>query len=176
MITVVCYLPLSNLNQPLTAISAAIALKVGFTTATADVINTWSRQDNYILCTHMKMKTIVKHIQWKCISTVSHDKSSRNKESCGLNVSCMLYSFKIVFPTRQVLFTSAVAVVKPTFHAITTEIAVSDQPNTQIKAILDSDQQIQKWSLHVNFNKPLCCYQKNYNCSASSLKYLPSNT
>ena len=108
-----------------TAISAAIALKVGFTTATADVINTWSRQDNYILCTHMKMKTIVKHIQWKCISTVSHDKSSRNKESCGLNVSCMLYSFKIVFPTRQVLFTSAVAVVKPTFHAITAEIAVS---------------------------------------------------
>ena len=36
----------------------------------------------------------------------------------------MLYSFKIVFPTRQVLFTSAVAVVKPTFHAITAEIAV----------------------------------------------------
>ena len=73
----------------------------------------------------MKMKTIVKHIQWKCISTVSHDKSSRNKESCGLNASCMLYSFKIVSPTRQVLLTSAVAVVKPTFNAQAAGIAVT---------------------------------------------------
>ena len=36
----------------------------------------------------------------------------------------MLYSFKIVFPTRQVLLTSAVAVVKPTFNALPAEIAV----------------------------------------------------
>ena len=36
----------------------------------------------------------------------------------------MLYSFKIVFPTRQVLLTSAVAVVKPTFNAIAAGIAV----------------------------------------------------
>ena len=53
---------------------------------------------------------------WKCISTVSHNKSSRNKERCGINASCMLYSFKIVFPTRQVFSTSALSVVKPTFN------------------------------------------------------------
>ena len=93
-----------------------LTLNVGFTTESAEVDNTWSRQDNYILCTHIKMETIQQNYIWKCISTVSHDKSSRNKERCGVNASCMLYSFKIVFPTRQVFSTSALSVVKPTFN------------------------------------------------------------
>ena len=33
-----------------------------------------------------------------------------------MNASCVLYSFKIVFPTRQVLYTSALSVLKTTFH------------------------------------------------------------
>ena len=93
-----------------------LTLNVGFTTESAEVDNTWSRQDNYILCTHIKMETIQQNYIWKCISTVSHDKSSRNKERCGVNASCMLYSFKIVFPTRQVFSTSALSVVKPTYN------------------------------------------------------------
>ena len=91
----------------------SLAWNVVFSTESAEVYNTWSRQDNYILCTHMKIKT---NYIWKCISTVSHDKSCRNKEICGVNASCVLYSFERVFPTRQVLYTSALSVLKTTFH------------------------------------------------------------
>ena len=106
----------SNGVELLTMLLFCLTLNVGFTTESAEVDNTWSRQDNYILCTHIKMETIQQNYIWKCISTVSHDKSSRNKERCGVNASCMLYSFKIVFPTRQVFSTSALSVVKPTFN------------------------------------------------------------
>ena len=61
---------------------------------------------------------------WKCIGTVSHDKSSRNKERCGMNASCMLYSFKIVSPMKQDLLTSALSVTNTTFNAREANIAV----------------------------------------------------
>ena len=102
-----------------------LTLNVGFTTESAEVDNTWSRQDNYILCTHIKMEKIQQNYIWKCISTVSHDKSSRNKERCGVNASCMLYSFKIVSPMRQGLLTSALSATNTTFNAREANIAVN---------------------------------------------------
>ena len=72
----------------------------------------------------MKMKTIVKHIQFRFYFIDYSYKSSRNKERFGVNASCMLYSLKIVFTMRQGLLTSAVSVLMTTFNAIQANIAV----------------------------------------------------
>ena len=73
----------------------------------------------------MKMKTFVKHIQFRFYFIDYSYKSSRNKERCGLNASCMLYSFKIVSPTRQGLLTSALSATNTTFNAREANIAVT---------------------------------------------------
>ena len=74
----------------------------------------------------MKMKTIVKHIQFRFYFIDYSYKSSRNKERFGVNASCMLYSLKIVFTMRQGLLTSAVSVLMTTFNAIQANIAVDE--------------------------------------------------
>ena len=81
----------------------------------------------------MKMKTIVKHIQFRFYFIDYSYKSSRNKERFGVNASCMLYSLKIVFTMRQGLLTSAVSVLMTTFNAIQANIAVTDSSKHNLR-------------------------------------------